>query len=114
MSAAIPRAPAPARLLANSWPRPRAAPVIATTLSRTFMPMPLTQAGGDRRQRGDVDPVARRLGNEGGRISAVAHPGERPLQGRAGAAAAMRDHRQRFARQYRREDVDVRPLPARR
>jgi len=37
MSAAITRAPAAARLRANSWPRPRAAPVIATTLSRTSM-----------------------------------------------------------------------------
>src|SRR5436309_4920097 len=34
MSAAITRAPVAARLRANSWPRPRAAPVIATTLSR--------------------------------------------------------------------------------
>jgi hypothetical protein len=37
ISAAITRAPAVARLQANSWPRPRAAPVIATTLPRTSM-----------------------------------------------------------------------------
>src|SRR5579863_9026648 len=37
MSAAITRAPAAARLFANSWPRPRAAPVTSTTLSPTSM-----------------------------------------------------------------------------
>src|SRR5260370_41923371 len=36
-SAAMTRAPAAARLRANSCPSPRAAPVIATTLSRTSM-----------------------------------------------------------------------------
>src|SRR5216683_8272927 len=44
MSAAITRAPASARLRANSWPRPRAAPVIATTLSRTSISTSRNQA----------------------------------------------------------------------
>jgi hypothetical protein len=35
MSAATTKAPAAARLRANSWPSPRAAPVMTTTLSRT-------------------------------------------------------------------------------
>src|SRR5947209_13448277 len=37
MSAATTQAPAAARLRANSWPRPRAAPVIATTLPSMLM-----------------------------------------------------------------------------
>ena len=50
----------------------------------------LSVPGGDRRQGGDVDAVARRFGDQRERVGALAHARQGPQQGRAGAAAAMR------------------------
>src|SRR5579883_2244645 len=72
-----------------------------------LMRFALAQTGRDRRQACDIDAVLGSGGDQRQRIGAFAQAHQRPQQGRARAAAAMRDDRDGGAPQYRGEGVDI-------